>query len=143
MPGRRFSFELRSRYSTLFDRIDQTSVLGGFRVGQHAASLSWVQQKDAELGETRSHQARLGTNITLVRNRLWMQNQVNYNFDDGFMQLQRHILQYSSQCWGLRLEFLERGFRSGEESGREIRLAVSLKNIGTFFDMGYGGGNRF
>jgi lipopolysaccharide assembly outer membrane protein LptD (OstA) len=143
MPSRSFSVELRSRYSTLFNRIDQTSILGGIRAGQNAVSLSWVLQKDAELGETRSHQARLGTNIMLVPNRLWMQNQINYDFDDGYMQQQRHILHYASQCYGLRIELLEREFLNSDETDREIRFAVSLKNIGTFFDLGYGGISEF
>jgi LPS-assembly protein len=143
MPSRRFSVELRSRYSTLFNRLDQTSLLGGVRAGQNAVSLSWVLQKDAELGETRSHQARLGTNIMLVPNRLWMQNQINYDFDDGYMQQQRHILHYASQCYGLRIEFLERDSLNRDEPDREIRFAVSLKNIGTFFDLGYGGISEF
>jgi lipopolysaccharide assembly outer membrane protein LptD (OstA) len=139
-PSRRFSLELRSRYSTLFNELDQASLLGGVRLGLHAFSVSWVAQKDAELDQTRSNQARVGTDLTLVRNRLQMQNQFNYDFVDGRMQQQRHILYYTSQCFGLRLEFRER--TSSSQRDQDIRFAVSLKNIGTFFDMGFGGGNQ-
>ena len=79
---------------------------------------------------------RLGTNLTLVRNRLTMQNLVNYDFVEGLWQYTRHILNYTSQCYGLRLEFAERS--AGGTTYQDIRLAVSLKNIGTFLDMGHG-----
>ena len=140
VPNQRFSLEVRSRYSTLFNRFDQTSLLGSTRFGDHAVSLSWVNQVDSESGEKRSHQGRLGTDITLVRSRLRMQNQLNYDFVDRLMQQQRHILYYTSQCFGLRLEFQQR--MTGSTRFRDIRFAVSLKNIGTFFDMGHGDSER-
>jgi lipopolysaccharide assembly outer membrane protein LptD (OstA) len=135
-PSRALSLEMRTRYSTLFNKFDQASLLGGVRFGLHSLSLSWVAQLDPELDQTRSHQGRLGTNITLIRNRLSMQNQVNYDFVKGLWQFNRHILYYTSQCWGLRLEYAERS--SGATTIQDIRLAISLKNIGTFLDLGHG-----
>jgi lipopolysaccharide assembly outer membrane protein LptD (OstA) len=135
-PSRTFSLEMRTRYSTLFDKVDQASLLGGIRFGLHSVNLSWVASVDPELDQTRSHQGRLGTNFTLIRNRLSMQNQINYDFVKGIWQFNRHILYYNSQCWGVRLEYAER--TSGATKLKDIRLAISLKNIGTFLDLGHG-----
>jgi lipopolysaccharide assembly outer membrane protein LptD (OstA) len=140
-PSRTLSLEMRSRYSTLFDKVDQASLLSSIRFGPHALSLSWVAQIDPELDKTRSHQGRLGTSFTLIRNRLTMQNLVNYDFVESEWQYTRHILYYTSQCYGLRLEFAER--TAGSTKVQDIRLAVSLKNIGTFLDMGYGSASSF
>jgi LPS-assembly protein len=140
-PGPGLSLELRSQYSTLFDEFSQASLLGSFRKGGHALSVSWVAQLDPELGTTRSHQARVGTDLTLVRNRLRMQNQVYYDLRLGLAQQHRHILYYTSQCYGLRLEFRE--LNSSIRQERDIRLAVSLKNIGTFLDIGHGDDSEF
>ena len=65
-----------------------------------------------------------------------MQNQVNYDFVKGIWQFNRHILYYNSQCWGVRLEYAER--TAGATRIKDIRLAISLKNIGTFLDLGHG-----
>lgn len=138
-PSRALSLEMRTRYSTLFNTFDQGSLLGNIRFGLHGVSLSWVAQVDPELDQTRSHQGRLGTSFTLVPNRLTLQNQLNYDFEDGTWQFNRHILTYNSQCYGLRLEFAER--TTGTKTYNDIRLAISLKNIGTFLDMGHGSTN--
>ena len=70
-----------------------------------------------------------------------MQNLVNYDFVKSEWQYTRHILYYTSQCYGLRLEFAER--TAGSTTVQDIRFAVSLKNIGTFLDMGYGSASSF
>jgi LPS-assembly protein len=140
-PSRAVSFETRARYSTLFNTVDQASILSGIRLKNHAFGLTWLVQKDAELDNTRTHQIRFGTDITLVRNRLRMQNQLNYDFVRGFMQQHRHILHYTSQCYGLRLEYRE--LHSSIRQDTDIRLSLSLKNIGSFFDIGFGSGDEF
>ena len=45
-------------------------------------------------------------------------------------------MNYTSQCYGLRLEL--RDFRAGEgprTRDKDIRLSLTLKNVGTFLDL--------
>ncbi|MFQ5527143.1 MAG: LPS-assembly protein LptD [Thermoanaerobaculia bacterium] len=139
-PTDRASLEARASYSALFDRLRSASLLGGMRFGNHGLSASWVTSFDPELGTTRSHQVRLNTDLTLVRNHLRMQNQVNVNLVTGVIQQHRHILYYTSQCYGVRFEF--RQLETPSRRDRDIRLGISLKNIGSFLDLNSGESER-
>ncbi len=173
-PSERTSLELRSSYSDLLDDFSSASLLASKRFNRGSLGLSWVAQFQEELAAlteapaedpvdpaaepalplttvgTRSHQLRLNSNLTLVRNHLTMQNSINYDFVTGFMQQQRHVFNYTSQCWGLRFEVREfKRFLGIDSAGgenflrdRDFRIGVSLKNIGTFLDVGHGSSNR-
>jgi hypothetical protein len=70
-----------------------------------------------------------------------LDTQINYDFDLSLLQSQRYILQYFSQCFGYRLEY--RDWQSVTRQDREIRFALTLKNIGTFLDLTGGTRNGF
>ncbi len=140
-PSDRASLEARTTYSALFDRVSSASLLAGYRFGADSVGLTWVTSINPELGTTRSHQARVFTDLTLIRNHLRMQNQVNVDFVTGLIQQHRHIFYYTSQCWGMRFEFRE--FKTTTRRDRDIRVALSLKNIGTFLDLNHGEQDRF
>lgn len=139
-PSDRASLEARTSYSALFSRLSSASLLAGLRFGPDSVGLTWVTSMDPELGTTRSHQARIFTDLTLVRNHLRMQNQVNWDLESGVIQQHRHIFYYTSQCWGVRLEF--RQLETTNRRDRDVRLAISLKNIGTFLDLNHGDDER-
>jgi hypothetical protein len=140
-PSDRASLEARTTYSALFDRMSSASLLGGLRFGPDSVGLTWVTSIDPEQGSTRSHQARVFTSLTLIKNHLRMENQINLDLLTGLVQQHRHIFYYTSQCYGLRFEFRE--FKTTTRRDRDIRFAVSLKNIGTFLDLNHGEQNRF
>ena len=140
-PSNRTNLEARTTFSALFDRMSSASLLGGYRFGADSVGLTWITSIDPELGTTRSHQARVFTDLTLIKNHLRMQNQINVDFVTGLVQQHRHIFYFTSQCWGVRFEFRE--FKTATRRDRDIRLAISLKNIGTFLDLNHGGQDRF
>ncbi len=140
-PSDRTTLEARTTYSTFFGRLSTASLLGGVRFGSNSVSASWVTSIDPELGATQTHQARIFTDLTLIRNHLRMQNEINVNFVSGLVQQHRHIFYYTSQCYGVRLEFRE--FETINRRDRDIRLGISLKNIGSFLDLNAGGSERF
>ncbi|MES1211199.1 MAG: hypothetical protein ABUL63_02575, partial [Acidobacteriota bacterium] len=62
--------------------------------------------------------------------------------EENLLQQQRYILNWTSQCYGVRVEL--RDFRTAagpaasgrsQITEREIRLSLSLKNVGTFLDL--------
>jgi hypothetical protein len=71
--------------------------------------------------------------LTLWPSRLTLGSQVNYDFVLGLLQQMRHVLTYQAQCWGFVVEVRE--LRSLNREDRDIRFALSLKNIGTFLDL--------
>ncbi len=140
-PSDRASLEARTSYSALFDRLSSASLLGGLRFGADSVGLTWVTSINPEQGTTRSHQARVFTDLTLVKNHLRMQNQINLDLLTGLVQQHRHVFYYTSQCYGIRFEFRE--LKTTVRRDRDIRMAVSLKNIGTFLDLNHGEQDRF
>ena len=140
-PSPSSSFELRARYNTLFSAIDEASIFGGTRFGPHSIGLSWIVRKSAEFENTNTHQTRLYTSFEIVPSRLRFDSSVAVDHVRSLLQNQRHALTYTAQCYGFRLEFAE--FDDGRQKREEIRLAISLKNIGTFLDLNAGDYNRY
>ena len=132
-PGNRVNFESRFLYNTLFGELESSSLTGGLAFGSHRLGTTWYTRFNPETGETTSNQARLFASLQLIRNRLRLDGQVNYDLVQGLLQHHRYMLAYQSQCYGLALEFVN--LRSLTRSERDIRFAISLKNIGTFLDL--------
>ncbi len=137
-PSLRTNFEARSTYSTLFDEIDTASISGNTSFGQNTVGLTWFVRKNAELDITTSHQSRVFAGLEVVPTRLRYVLQANYDFVLRELLSHRHQLQFFGQCYSLLLEF--RQLTTPTIDDREIRLAISLKNIGTFLDVN--GGSR-
>ncbi len=137
-PALRTNFEARATYSPLFGEIDTASLSGSTNFKKHTLGLTWFTRKDAERDDTTSHQGRVFAGFELVPNRLRLSSQVNYDFVESLLQAQRHQLEFLSQCYSLLFEYRELENASFED--RELRLAISLKNIGTFLDLN--GGSR-
>ncbi len=137
-PSLRTNFEIRSTYSTLFSAIDTASLSGNTTFGRHLAGLTWFTRKDAERDDTTSHQARAYASFQVVPARLRYGLQANYDFVTRNLQSHSHRLEFFGQCFSLLAEFRQVTTQAIED--REVRLAISLKNIGTFIDIN--GGDR-
>jgi len=140
-PGTRMNIEQRFSYNTLFNGIESTSLSGTVGLGRNSLGVSWFTRRNAEFDTTTSNQARVFTQIELVRNRLRVGSQVNYDFNNSLLQAQRHVLSLTSQCWGFNVEFRE--LRTLQRLDRDFRFAVSLKNIGTLIDLTSGTREEF
>ena len=88
------------------------------------------------VGETRADQIRLFGGLSVWPQKLRLEAQVNYDLETSFLQQQRYILNWTAQCYGIRLEL--RDFRAGEGPrirDKDFRFSLSLKNVGTFLDL--------
>lgn len=131
------SLKLDASYDTLSKGLDSTGLSGsyGSRKGDFVG-LTWFTRYNAESGETRSDQIRLFGGLTIWPRKLRLEAQVNYDMKESFLQSQRYILNWTEQCYGIRLEL--RDFRASEGStfrDKDIRFSLSLKNVGTFLDL--------
>ncbi len=137
-PSLRTNFEARATYATLFEGIDTASISGGTAIGRHQVGLTWFARVDTELDRTTSHQARLFSAFELVPTRVRYTLTANYDFALRILQQHRHRLEFFGQCFSLLFEY--RQLTTATLDDQEIRLAISLKNIGTFLDIN--GGSR-
>jgi len=143
-PSLNLSVDSQVSYSTLFNGISSTSLSGTVNFGgdyQNVFGLTWFSRRNVETDESTSEQLRIGTGIDIVRNRLRWESQINYNVKNDLLQQQRHFLIYTGNCYGVRLEFTD--FQSTNREDTDIRLAISLKNVGTFLDLTSGQSEGF
>jgi LPS-assembly protein len=140
-PSYYTSLDIGATYTTVFDNLLGTNLSGRTRLGEWATlGLAWYKNFAPRTGDTTSDQIRLGTTFSFLRGRLLFSSQVNYDVFNSFLQQHSHVLQYTSQCWTLRLEGREYEQFSSDpsvetQSDYDLRLALSLKNLGTFIDL--------
>jgi LPS-assembly protein len=131
------SIKLEASYDTLSKGLDSTGLSGsyGSRKGDFVG-LTWYTRYNTEIGDATSDQIRLFGGLTIWPQKLRLEAQVNYDVKEAFLQSQRYILNWTEQCYGVRLEL--RDFRASEGStirDKDFRFSLSLKNVGTFLDL--------
>ncbi|HVT15068.1 MAG TPA: LPS assembly protein LptD [Thermoanaerobaculia bacterium] len=135
-PTQKISLKADAAYSTLFNRLASTSFSGN--VGFAAADfvgLTWFVNYIPDTGMTLGNQLRLNTLIDVLPQMLQVQAQVNYDVANHLLQQQFYAINYTAQCYGLRLELRDfRALVGPRLHDRDIRLSLSLKNIGTLID---------
>ncbi|HKH49051.1 MAG TPA: LPS assembly protein LptD [Thermoanaerobaculia bacterium] len=136
-PSNVTSLKLEADYDTLSKGLQSTGLSGsyGSRKGDFVG-LTWYTRYAPESGDKTSDQIRLFGGVTIWPRRLRLETQINYDVQESFLQSQRYILDWTQQCYSLRLEL--RDFHAGEgprTSDKDFRFSLSLKNVGTFLDL--------
>jgi LPS-assembly protein len=137
-PTDKISLKVEVDYDTLFKGIASTSLTGNYGFGaSNYVATTWFTTKQTELDTTQSNQIRLGGGYTIKPWGLRLEGQVNYDFVQQLLQSETLIANYTSQCYGLRVEL--RKFQSATGvlgvQDQEIRISLTLKNVGTFLDL--------
>ena len=136
-PADRISLKVDAAYDTLFGGISSTGLTGsyGFGAGNYLGA-TWFTRSKPETGKTQNNQVRLNGVLGLPAFHMRLEGQLNYDFEQKLLQQQQLIMNYTAQCYGLRLEL--RDFRAGtgpRTRDKDIRLSLTLKNVGTFLDL--------
>ncbi len=135
-PTDKTSVKLEADYSTLFSGLQSTELSGELGLGKgNNLALSWFTRFRPETAETVSNQVRFGGSLGLFKN-IRLDGQINYDVELKLLQQQRYVLNFNQQCYGIRLEM--RDFKAGvgpRTRDKDIRLSLSLKNVGTFLDL--------
>jgi LPS-assembly protein len=154
-PSQATSLSANANYNTIYGQITNSSISGRFffgaprsggstftsGLGRHNIGLSWGMRFDPETGMTNSNQVGIQSAFELGRYRL----QAAINLDLGpkgttdrpTLQQQRYFIERSGKCTGWLLELRE--YNNSQTSTRDVRFAITLKNIGSFLDLGTGG----
>ncbi|HVR28685.1 MAG TPA: LPS assembly protein LptD [Thermoanaerobaculia bacterium] len=137
-PSRRTNLRQEVQFNSLFGRIQSTSTAGSLGLGPHLFGLRWTTRTNPDDGVTRANQIRVSSDVELVPRKLRWTSSVNFDANEAFLQLQRHIFEYTGSCYAVRFEFGEFRSRSDQRRDREFRFSLSLKNVGTFLDFSGG-----
>jgi lipopolysaccharide assembly outer membrane protein LptD (OstA)/acetyl-CoA acetyltransferase len=135
-PSRVVDLQARATWSTLFADLQSTSLSLRAKGSRAGVDLTWYTNYDPELGGKGSDQTRFGFNLDIIKNRLTLAGQLNYDLLNSEILQQRYFLDYRSQCWSLLIEGREQV--TGAYVARDYRFLLSLKNVGTFLDLNGG-----
>ena len=136
-PTERISLKVEADYATLFPGISSTGLTGSYAFGTgNSLGATWFTRANPETGRSLSNQVRLNGTLGVPFLHLRLEGQLNYDFEQKLMQQKNLVMNYTAQCFGLRLEL--RDFRAGAGPGtrdKELRFSLTLKNVGTFLDL--------
>ena len=121
------------RYSTLFDRLTESSISGSTRLGRHDFGLRLTTRFRPQDGDTTRNQVRFSAGVVPLPGRLALRAAIDYDIEASQLQEQRYFVDWTSQCYGIRFEL--RDFEVGQIRDTDYRIAFSLKNVGTFLDL--------
>ncbi|MEO7921222.1 MAG: hypothetical protein ABIT01_17305, partial [Thermoanaerobaculia bacterium] len=111
-------------------QITSASITANLITPERSLSLSLFDNRPV-LGES-SAQLRFGGGTVLVRKRLRLDFQGNYDLSLGKMLESRTLLTIEGSCFKILTEY--RDLRIGAVPSRDFRIALNLKNIGSFLD---------
>ncbi len=135
-PSRAVSADFRMIYDILFNEPRSFSISGSAhsaRLGQ--ARLSYYLNRGLEEGTRDTGTVRLSGGSFLFGKRLSFDVDFAYDLGVDELQSQRYRLGYNTQCCGFISEYLERDFGGLVAPAREFRFSVTLKGVGTLFDL--------
>jgi hypothetical protein len=138
IPTDRTSVKFEADYDTLFSGLSSTALSGnvGLLRKSDTIGLTWFTRFQPATGDAVANQLRLTGGFDILPAKLRLDGQINYDAETKLLQQQIYTLNWTSQCFGVRIEW--RDFRAGEGSrvrDKDFRFALSLKNVGTFLDL--------
>ena len=86
----------------------------------------------AEADPGASAQLRISGGTPILPRRLRLDVEANYDLTKGKMLESRSLLTLSASCFRILVEY--RDLRTGETPSRDFRIALTLKNVGSFLD---------
>jgi LPS-assembly protein len=134
-PSLYSSLDVNATYNTLLSNLSSVSLSGKTRIGENTSfGLSWFSAFNALTADTTSSQIRFSSLFSLLDDKVLFAASASYDVELDLLQQHSYVLQYTSQCWALRLE--ARRYESLQRGvDQDVRLALSLNHIGTFLDL--------
>ena len=133
-PSRRTAARFDVRYDPEFSQIAWASLSSTLGISRTSSvGVRWAVRRNAELRETRRQNAQLSLGLDLIPSKLRLNSMVSYDIQRRLLQIQRHILNFRGRCCSVRLEMAD--FRSTRRQDTQYRLLVTLKSVGSFFDI--------
>jgi LPS-assembly protein len=128
--GPNFNFDARSTYDSQASQITSASITANVTTPSRSLSLSLFDNRP--VGAESSAQLRFGGGTVLVPKLLRLDFQGNYDLSLGKMLESRTLLTIEGSCFKILTEY--RDLRIGAVPSRDFRIALNLKNIGSFLD---------
>lgn len=128
--GPNFNFDARTTYDTSASQVTSASITANLSVPNSTLSLSLFDNRP--IGVDSSAQLRFGGGTYIIPKRIRVDLQGNYDLSLGKMLESRTLLTFEGSCFKILAEY--RDLRIGAVPSRDFRIALNLKNVGSFLD---------
>lgn len=126
-----FNFDVRSTWDTHANQVTSASLTANFSSDERTLNLSLFDSRPVLAPES-SAQLRFGGGLPILKKRLRLDVQGNYDLSKGKMLESRALLTIEAACFKILTEY--RDLRIGDVPARDFRIALNLKNVGSFLD---------
>ncbi|MEO8215953.1 MAG: LPS assembly protein LptD [Acidobacteriota bacterium] len=137
-PYQRFTLDASASYGNVSRQLDQTSLSANLLGKKAYLNFTWFSTYENPATFARdSSQIRIGTGGPIWRDRWRGDAQINYDAGRSLFLEQRYLIAYAASCYDLALEYRDYLQFGGtvRKPARDYQFSVSLKNVGTFFDI--------
>lgn len=128
--GASFNFDARAQYDTKASQVTSASITANYGAAERNLALSLFDSRP--VGAPASAQLRFGAGLPILPKRLRLDVQGNYDLSKGKMLESRYLLTVEGSCFRILTEY--RDLRITGVPSRDFRLALMLKNVGSFLD---------
>ncbi|HEV8268830.1 MAG TPA: LPS assembly protein LptD, partial [Thermoanaerobaculia bacterium] len=128
--GSSLNFDARTTWDTSANQITSASLTASFSAAERSLALSLFDSRP--VGASASAQLRYSVGAPIVKKLLRLDVIGNYDLSEGRMLESRTLLTIEGSCFKILTEF--RDLRIGATPSRDFRIALNLKNVGSFLD---------
>jgi LPS-assembly protein len=130
------NLDVRTTWDSHANQVTSASVTAVMSRAERSLSLSLFDSHPvivpAELDPGASAQLRFAGGMPILPKRLRFDVEANYDLSKGRMLESRTLLTLQAACFRILAEY--RDLRTGDVPSRDFRVALTLKNVGSFLD---------
>jgi hypothetical protein len=130
------NLDVRTTWDSHADQVTSASVTAVLSRAERSLSLSLFDSHPvivpAESDPGASAQLRVSGGMPILPKRLRFDVEANYDLSKGKMLESRTLLTLQAACFKILAEY--RDLRTGDVPSRDFRVALTLKNVGSFLD---------
>ncbi len=131
-----FNLDSRVTWDTHFGQVTAASITAILTGGERTLALSLFDSHPVVLPATAdpgaSAQLRISGGVPILPKRLRFDIEANYDLTKGKMLESRTLLTLQAACFKILAEY--RDLRTGNVPSRDYRVALTLRNVGSFLD---------
>jgi LPS-assembly protein len=128
--GPAFNFDARTTYDAHASQVTSASVTANVSKDDRSLALSLFDSRP--VGAVSSAQLRYTGGLPIIKKRLRLDVQGNYDLSQSKMLESRYLLTIDGSCFRILTEY--RDLRITGVPSRDFRIALTLKNVGSFLD---------
>lgn len=127
------TLDARADVSSVTQKLQSTSLTGGFMSGLSGVSLTWYSSYNPATGQVSSSQTGVFLAVGPNRGPWRLESHIVYDIHQRQLQAQQYVFRWRGSCWSTMVEV--RDYRIAPFQTRDYRISIDLTGLGTFLDI--------